>query len=380
MHTLETRRIIDVTDLEGVFVVLRTPMNVPIVDGVVQNQFRITRALATINFLVRHNARVILVGHVGDGTPSTEPVAKLLEQYLPKVTFCPEVVGDVATRMRSELKDGEVLVLENVRRDPREKKNDVAFAKELAALGDVYVNDAFADSHREHASIAAIAQFLPSYVGMNFMHEYTELMQMRSPKLPGLFLLGGAKFDTKLPLVEQFLEVYDHVFIGGALANDFFKAKGYEVGDSLVSDIDLSESPLLVHPKLLLPVDVVVSDGETTRVCAPDAVHRHEKIYDMGPASLELIKPLIAGAATILWNGPFGNYEAGFDEYTMKTASAIADASAYTVVGGGDTVASIESMGRQEQFAFLSTAGGAMLTFLETGTLVGIDAILESKV
>ncbi len=379
MHKLETRLIINQVDVRGIRVLLRTPMNVPIVDGVVQNQFRITRALATINFLVGRGAKVILLGHIGDGEQSTKPVAELLSQYLPKVTFCPEVTGPVALQMRDALGDGEVLILENVRRDTREKKNDVDFARSLAELGDIYVNDAFADSHRVHASIVGVPAFIPSYVGMNFMHEYTELVKMREPKLPALFLLGGAKFDTKLPLVEQFLKVYDHVFIGGALANDFFKAKGYEVGESLVSDIDLANSPLLYHPKLLLPVDVVVSDGKETRTCSPDAVGRHEKIFDMGPASLELLKPLIAEAATILWNGPFGNYEAGYDEYTMKTAAAIAAARGYAVVGGGDTVASIESMGRQEQFAFLSTAGGAMLTFLETGTLAGIDAIISSS-
>ncbi len=354
-------------------------MNVPLVNGVIQNQFRITRGLATMNYLVKHEARVILVGHIGDGEPSTEPIAKLLANHLPSVLFSPEVTGSVSRVMRDALKDGEVLVLENVRRDPREKKNDSDFARSLADLGDLYVNDAFADSHREHASICAITQFLPSYIGMNFRHECEELTKARTPKSPSLFMLGGAKFDTKMPLVEQFLEVYDHVFIGGALAHDFFRAKGLEIGKSLVSEVDLTNSPLLYNPKLLLPVDVTVFDGEKSYVSLPDMVQSHEQIFDMGPATLAMLAPFIQNAASILWNGPFGNYEAGYEEFTSETARLIAAATGYSVIGGGDTVAAIETIGSQEKFGFLSTAGGAMLTFLETGTLVGIEAILASK-
>ncbi len=379
MSQQQLKRIGERTDLKGRYVLLRTPMNVPIKDGVVQNQFRITRALATMNYLVKQGARVIAVGHLGDGEQSAEPVAEVLRAHVPSVRFSSEVTGSVSLQLRDELQDGELLVLENVRRDPREKKNDADFARSLADMAELYVNDAFADSHREHASICAVTKFLPSYAGMNFMHEYDELMKMRAPKHPALFMLGGAKFDTKMPLVQQFLDIYDHVFIGGALANDLFKAKGYEVGQSLVSDVDLSSSPLITHPKLLLPVDVTVSDGEKSYVVLPDAVQPHERILDMGPATLEMLAPLIKNAASILWNGPFGNYEAGFEEFTIGTAKLIAAATGYAVIGGGDTVASIEGLEQQEKFAFLSTAGGAMLTFLETGTLAGIDAMLAGE-
>ncbi len=379
MSQQQLKRIGERTDLKGRYVLLRTPMNVPIKDGVVQNQFRITRALATMNYLVKQGARVIAVGHLGDGEQSAEPVAEVLRAHLPSVRFSSEVTGSVSLQLRDELHDGALLVLENVRRDPREKKNDADFARSLADMAELYVNDAFADSHREHASICAVTKFLPSYAGMNFMHEYDELMKMRAPKHPALFMLGGAKFDTKMPLVQQFLDIYDHVFIGGALANDLFKAKGYEVGQSLVSDVDLSSSPLITHPKLLLPVDVTVSDGEKSYVVLPDAVQPHERILDMGPATLEMLAPLIKNAASILWNGPFGNYEAGFEEFTIGTAKLIAAATGYAVIGGGDTVASIEGLEQQEKFAFLSTAGGAMLTFLETGTLAGIDAMLAGE-
>ena len=367
-------KVCELDDLSGQYVLLRTSMNVPIKNGQVMNQFRITRGLATIKYLTSRGARVILCGHLGKGEPSAEPVAALLKNHLPAVTFVPEVVGEAVDAARAALGDGEVLVLENVRRDPREMKNGKAFAKQLAALADLYVNDAFAASHREHASLCAVTAYLPSYVGLNFVHERDEFMHMRAPKKPALFMLGGAKFQTKMPLVEQFLNIYDQVFIGGALANDFFKAKGYEIGTSLVSDIDLTNSPLLKEDTLLLPVDVTVSDGTTSRVCAPNEVGKDEKILDLGPATVELLRPLIADAATILWNGPFGNYEAGFAATTEATAKLVAAASGYAVVGGGDTVASIEGLGVQEHFAFLSTAGGAMLTFLETGTLVALEA------
>lgn len=375
MPSKTLKRLSDAPNLKGRYVLLRTPMNVPIVDGVVQNQFRITRALATMNYLTKQGARVVAVGHIGDGEQSAAPVAELLKVHLPQVTFSSEVTGSVPKKLRDALNDGGLLLLENVRRDPREKKNDADFARELADLAELYVNDAFADSHREHASISAITQFLPSYAGMNFMHEYDELMKMRNPKHPALFMLGGAKFDTKMPLVEQFLEIYDHVFIGGALVHDIFKARGMEIGQSLVSSVDLRDSSIIHHPKLLLPIDVTVTDGTTHYVVMADAVQPHEKIMDMGPATLTMLAPLIQNAASILWNGPFGNYEAGFEEYTVETAKLIAGATGYAVIGGGDTVASIEGMAHQEKFAFLSTAGGAMLTFLETGTLAGIDAI-----
>lgn len=372
-HSLN--RITTAGDLRGRYVLVRTPMNVPIVDGVVQNQFRITRALATLNYLVKAGARVIVMGHIGDGEASAAPIADVLRKHLPHVGFVPAVTGDLVTEARNRLSDGEVLLLENVRSDAREGKNDPSLAAELALLAEVYVNDAFADSHRAHASIVGVPVLLPSYVGQNFIHEYEELAKTLAPKIPALFLLGGAKFSTKMPLVERFLQSYDQVFIGGALANDVFKARGYEVGTSLVGDVDLVGNPILDNLKLLLPVDVVVEGNGVRRTCLPTEVAPHERILDCGPATVAMLGEHIARAATILWNGPFGNYEAGYAEGTEAVAKIIAAATGYAVVGGGDTVAAIEKLGVEERYGFLSTAGGAMLTFLETGTLAGIDAI-----
>ncbi len=379
MQKLPFKSIAEKTDLKGTYVLLRSSINVPIVDGQVRNQFRITRGLVTLQYLVNHGARVIMCGHIGrDGTQSTKQIADLLQEYVP-VTFSDEVAGTKSKNLRDALKDGEVLLLENVRKDPREKKNDANFARELADMADLYVNDAFADSHRAHASLVAVPEFLPSYAGMNFVHEYEELMKARVPQSPALFMLGGAKFETKMPLVEQFLGIYDNIFIGGALANDFFKAKGYETGDSLVSAIDLSDSPLLDHAGILLPIDVTVMRGKERLVCAPDAVGYHDIILDIGPRTVAMLTPLIANAKMVLWNGPFGNYEAGFEEQTVATAQLLAAASGYSVVGGGDTVAAIESLFIQEHYNFLSTAGGAMLTFLEKGTLPALEALTASE-
>lgn len=368
------KSITECPNVRGKYVFLRASLNVPIIDGIVQNQFRITRGLATLQYLVSHGARVIVAGHLGsDGAASVAPIADLLSQYVPAV-FSNEVLGAQTTQLRDSLKDGEVLILENLRSDVREKKNDSTFAQGLATLADIYVNDAFPASHREHASLSAITNFLPSFAGLNFIHEYEELTKSLKPSSPSLFLLGGAKFDTKMPLVEKFLDIYDNIFIGGALANDFFKAKGLEVGISLVSDVSLVKSPLLRNTKIILPVDVTVEKGGTSRITTPDDVHTDERIVDIGSETVTVLEHYIAESKMILWNGPFGNYEHGFDKQTIATAERIADAGAYSVIGGGDTVAAIESLSCQEKYNFLSTAGGAMLTFLELGTLPAIEA------
>lgn len=377
------RSVTDIPDLKGKYVLLRTSLNVPVKNGVVLNQFRLMRGLATLNYLTRAGARVVVCGHISnDKTAEKEesllPVFEVLKHHLP-LTMSDEVVTAKSEGLRDQLKDGEVLLLENLRQDPREKKNDADFARALADLGEVYVNDAFAASHREHASVVGVSKFLPSYVGLNFVHECEELAKAMKPASPSLFILGGAKFDTKLPLVEKYLDIYDRVFIGGALANDFFKAKEFELGQSLVSDVDHSKlKALLENKKLILPIDVTAVNGASIRVCTPEEVQPDEIVLDSGPKTTELLKGFISEAKTVLWNGPLGNYEKGFDKETRAIAVAVANSDSYSVIGGGDTIASIESLQNQEKYNFLSTAGGAMLTFLETGTLPAIEAIKES--
>lgn len=371
--------ITDVPDLEGKYVLVRVSLNVPVANGKVTNAFRIEQSLPTIKYLAEKKAKVILCSHLGREPQETlRPVYEALQQFI-SLKFSPEVVGETTTALRNELRNGEVLLLENLRQQQGEVENSVSFAQQLAALADIFVNDDFAASHRAHASLHAICTFLPSYAGINFMHEYTELLKVMHPESPSLFILGGAKFETKMPLVEKYLDIYDYIFIGGALANDFFKAKGYEVGTSLVSDISLHDSPLLSNPKILLPLDVTAVKDEVPRVTEPITVAKDESILDVGPKTTEMLASYIKQAKTILWNGPMGNYENGFQKETLACARLIAEAEAYTVVGGGDTVAAIESLHVEDKYSFLSTAGGAMLTFLEHGSLPALDALLAAQ-
>jgi phosphoglycerate kinase len=372
------RKIADVADLKGRYVIVRAALNVPMADGKVANQFRIIRALPTIEHLVAAGARVILMGHIGREPHETLlPVYEILKEHF-TITWSPELTGPGVMEKRNALQDGEVLMLENVRQHPGETENDAALASEWASLGELYVADAFADAHRAHASVVGIPSHLPSYAGINFSLEYEELKRSMTPTAPSLFILGGAKFETKTPLVEKFLGTYDHIFIGGALAHDFFVARGLSVGKSLVSDIDLSQFAFVNDPRILLPIDVVVATGNVTRTTTPDDVHEDEVIVDAGPETIAMLSLYTRGAQSILWNGPLGNYEHGHEAATVALARLIAESSAYTVVGGGDTVASIEALGLSGKFGFMSTAGGAMLEFLEHGTIVGVDALVDS--
>lgn len=368
----------DAGNLAGKRVLVRASLNVPVENGEVTNHFRIMRGLVTIKNLINQNAKVIIMGHIGrDPEETLLPVYRHLLKHV-DVTFTYDVAGEETKSCVENMKDGEVVLLENLRQDPGEVENDQAFARTLASLADVYINDAFSVSHRAHASIVSVPKYLPSYVGLNFVHEYEELTKATRPTHPSLFILGGAKFETKVPLIEQYLKTYDHVFVGGALANDFFKAQGHEVGESLVSEVDLSDGYLLRQQNLLLPVDVIVSSDDGAYVTSPDNVASDETILDVGPETVHMLTKYIEEASTILWNGPLGNYEVGCAEATLGVAREVARASAYSVVGGGDTVAAIEALDLQDKFSFLSTAGGAMLSFLKSGTLLGIEAITES--
>lgn len=367
----------DCKNLKGKRVILRTSLNVPISeDGVITNQFRIMRALPTINYLRNKGAKIVLIAHIGrDPKETLKPVYNEFEKLL-AAKWAPSLLGDETEAAVAKLEDGEVLVLENVRSDPREKDNDPTFAAALANYGDIYVNDAFAASHRAHASLTGLPARLPSYFGFNFVHEYEELSKAADPVSPSLLILGGAKFDTKMPLVEKYADKYTKVFIGGALANDIYKARGLETGQSLVSDIDLTNHSIITKDNILVPVDVTVKGEKGVRTTTPDDVKSDETILDAGPRTIEMLASELESMKSVLWNGPLGDYEHGFNTETESLARAIADADAYAVVGGGDTIASIESLCLQENFGFLSTAGGAMLTFLENGTLPAITAVI----
>ena len=381
------RTVRDIPVLENIPVLVRAALNVPVENGAVVNDYRLRRALATIRFLSERGAKVVLIGHLGEqGTETLEPVARALGKLISGVSFFGETIGERARGAVRNLSPRDVLVLENLRRNKGERMNDRAFAKELAALADVFVEDSFDTCHRSHASIVGIPELLPSYAGLLLEEEMMELSQALTPKHPALAVIGGAKFSTKEAVLTTLLNTYDQVFVGGALGNDFLKASGQEVGKSLVSDSDSTHmESMLSNRKLVLPVDSLVIPASAVgslnaraqaRIARLGQVQNNEVILDHGPGTSALLKRLVGGAKTVLWNGPLGNYENGFIDATDALARAIAASEARSVIGGGDTVAAIENLGLLSRFSFVSTGGGAMLDFLAKGTLPGI-AILS---
>ena len=378
------RSVQDIPVLENIPVLLRTSLNAEVVDGKVTSDFRLRSALPTIQYLQQRHARVVLSSHIsGQGTESLRPMYEAMRAWIPGLTFCEVSTGARARHAVRSLEPGGVVMLENLRRDKGEERNSPEFVRLLAELADVFVQDSFDTCHRRHASIVGVPELLPSYAGMQVVREVTELSKARVPKSPSLAIIGGAKFTTKQPVLEALLARYDRVFVGGALANDFMVESGYNVGASLVSlDADkLAIRKLLGNPKLMLPLDEVVADPDATSgvgdVVSLSAVPRTKAVLDDGPKTVGALASRAASARTIVWNGPLGLYERGFTEGTEELAKAIAASSAYSVVGGGDTVAAIERLGISQRFSFISTGGGAMLDYLAHGTLPGITALTQ---
>lgn len=360
------RGIKQIKNLKNKVILLRAGFDVPMKNGRVVDSKRIEVLLPTIKYLVSKGPLVILSHQGRPGGKrnlnfSQKPIVPVLEKLLKmKVKFADNCVGAKTEKIAKALKRGEILLLENLRFESGEEKNDQSFAKKLARLGDVYVNDAFPDAHREHASIVSLPKYLPNYAGFQLEAEVKNLSRVFKPKHPFLFILGGAKFETKMPLIKKYLKLADHVFVGGALANDFLKAKGYDVGKSLTSDTGFGIKELLTSKKLILPVDFVF---------------KNKIILDIGDKSIKNLTPLIKKAKLILWNGPLGEYEDGGAGATKKILKLVAASNAESIVGGGDTIALISKMKMEKKFSFVSTGGGATLDFLAYGTLPGIKAL-----
>ncbi len=366
------RSLADLTDVElvGKRVLMRVDLNVPIEQGTVRDDFRIKRAIPTVKKLLESGAQVIMLAHIAGERRSLAPVAEYLQQFFPVLfIYQKQEIPDLA-----HWPAGKVVLLENLRLDSREENNSGEFAQELAKLGDLYVNEAFSASHRAHASIVSLPKLLPSYAGLAFATEVRELSQLFQPEAPLGIIIGGAKFGTKLPLVRKFLPLADKIFIGGALAHSFFKLLGYEIGQSLWDNVSGLED-LVKNKKIILPAEVLIRRGENISVTTPDRVPADATIVDAGPAALGQLAELVTDSKTILWNGPLGNYEQGFVTPTLDLARLIAHYPARAVVGGGDTIAAIEKLNLFDKFGFVSTGGGAMLDFLATGTLPGIEAL-----
>jgi phosphoglycerate kinase len=367
----------DIDNLKGKRVLVRVDYNVPIKDGKIIDDFRIKASIPTVEFLQKKGAIVILMAHIGDdGEKSLKPVSVRLKKFIPDLNFIESsIFSDETKKIIGNLKNGDVALLENLRKEIGEKTNSPSFSRGLSRHGDIYVNDAFSVSHRVHASVVGITKYLPSYAGLQLLDEVSSLSKAFNPKHPFLFILGGSKFETKIPLIKKFLRDADNVFIGGALANDFFKGKGYEVGESLVSDGILQVKSFFKNKNLILPIDVVVTSNGKSRISKPDSVLANESIVDIGKDSVEVLKELIEKAQFILWNGPLGKYESGFGSATENVLKIISKSKAYSVVGGGDTVALINKLKIGDKIGFVSTGGGATLDFLAKGTLPGIKAL-----
>ncbi|MDR3547843.1 MAG: phosphoglycerate kinase [Candidatus Pacebacteria bacterium] len=376
------RTVKDIPVYENIPMLVRAALNVPVANGKVANTFRLRKAVPTIDFLRKKNARVVLIGHIGEqGTETLQPVYEAMKEFVPGLAWCPVTIGETARAAVRAVPPGGVLMLENLRRDRGEVMNDKKFAQALAELADVFVEDSFDVCHRSHASVVGVPAFLPAYAGLLVEEEVRELTKALKPAHPALALIGGAKFSTKEPVLMKLLEVYDRVFAGGALGNDFVKAMGYTVGTSLVSDADPKEiKNVLSNRRLAIRLDAVAGTlgqkRSDTQIVRLDSVPADKAILDEGPATTEMLLKLVKEAKTILWNGPLGNYENGYTDSTFALAKAIAESGAHSVVGGGDTVAAIEDMGAASRFSFLSTGGGATLDFLAKGTLPGL-AVLD---
>lgn len=357
-------------DLDGTVVLVRSGLNVPMKDGEVVNDFRIRRALPTLRYLQEKGAKTIVISHIGrEKTDTLSSVARVLNTHMP-VQFSTLAEIDV-----SKMKNGEIILLENLRQDDREVRNDDSFAKELADLADIFVQDAFSVSHREHASIVGIPKHIESFGGLLLKEEVIQLTEALTPEHPALFILGGSKFATKEPLIYKFLEEYDTVFVGGALQNEVLAAQGHNVGDSIIEDGIISEE-ILGSTKLFKVTDVVVEKkGGASRTSAITNIKDGDQIVDIGEESIKVLSEQLKEYKTVLWNGPLGWYEKGYSEATIKLAQAVVGSSAKTFIGGGDTVSIIQEKGLESDFDFVSTGGGAMLIFLLEKTTVGLRAL-----
>lgn len=371
------RTIDDLGNIEGKRILLRLDLNVPLEGREVRDTYRIDRALPTLAELRRRGARVVVLSHIGKGKPedTLAPVAQYLSQKFP-ITFLPSLRSEENRAVVDRMQNGDVVLFENVRHDPGEEANSDEFSSWLAMFGDAYVNDAFAVSHRPHASVVGLARRLPHAAGLLFAEEVRRLSMVLTPPHPFLFILGGAKIETKMPLLKKFIGRADKVFVGGAIANNFFKVAGHEIGRSLFDKDQLDGlSDFLANERLILPADVVVKNDAGSEPRRLDQVTSGDMIVDVGMDTVHELEGVIGAAELIVWNGPLGYYEEGFTEGTRELLNLIAGSRATSIIGGGDTVALINEMGTLERFSFVSTGGGAMLDFLANDTLPGIEAL-----
>ena len=387
---------IDGLDAAGKRVLVRVDFNVPVKDGVVTDDTRIRAALPTIEKLVADGARVVLMSHLGrpagegfEDAYTLRPAAQRLSELLGRpVVFATDTVGPDAKAKAASLRDGDVLVVENLRFDKREKKNDPAFCEELAKLGEAYVNDAFGTAHRAHASTAGVAALLPAYAGYLMQREVGTLTGMlENPKRPFVAILGGSKVSDKIKVIDALMDRCDTLVIGGGMCFTFLLAQGKAVGTSLKEEDWVERAAAMIAKaqergvKLLLPVDVVCADrfaedAETVTVSVDD-VPGDMMGLDIGPETAKLYAAAVAEAGTVFWNGPMGVFEmTAFEAGTKAVAEAVAEnEQADTIIGGGDSVAAVNKFGLADRMTFISTGGGASMELVQGEALPGVEAL-----
>lgn len=387
---------IEGVDVRGKRVLVRVDFNVPVKDGVVGDDTRIRAALPTISYLVEHGAKVILMSHLGrpagEGyeekftlAPAAARLAELIEA---PVVFASDTIGEDARAKTADLSEGSIVVLENLRFDKREKKNDPAFCEELASLADLYVNDAFGTAHRAHASTAGVAALLPSYAGFLLAGEVDTLSGMLdTPERPFVAILGGSKVSDKVGVIDALIDKADTIIIGGGMCFTFLLAEGKQVGTSLKEEDWVERAGEMIQKakatgvKLLLPVDIVAADAfaeDAAKVtCDADSIPEDMMGLDIGPKTEELYASAIAEGATVFWNGPMGVFEMkAFEHGTKAVAEAVAaNTQAATIIGGGDSVAAVNKFGLADQMTFISTGGGASMELVEGKSLPGVEAL-----
>ena len=397
MEALNKKTIEDI-DVKGKRVLARCDFNVPLKDGEITNDKRIVAALPTIKYLMEHGAKVILCSHLGrpkgEYKPefSLAPVAKKLSEYLGvevKLAEDPEVVGENAKKLAAELKDGEVMLLENVRFRAEETKNEENFSKELASLADIFVNDAFGTAHRAHCSTTGVAAYLPAVCGFLIQKEIKFMGgALANPKRPLVAILGGAKVSDKIGVISNLIDKCDTIIIGGGMAYTFMKYLGHSIGTSLLeADWIEKAGEMMADAKakgvnFLIPVDNKVGkeydENTESKIVSSDEIPDGWMDLDIGPKSMELFCDAIKGAGTVIWNGPMGvsewdNFAAG----TIAVANAVAESGAVSIIGGGDSVAAVTKLGFADKMSHISTGGGASLEFLEGKELPGIAALQD---